>query len=365
LIDTILNSRALNTAIHHAGATKAHELEAVLRGVYPLINFSLVGLWEGWHRDGGIVDMDQRRIAFDRKAWLRELVRETGDDPRAAWTAVKPKGYLATRWQGRTFIFTAPFGRSTPEDFFQVMIEVEVEIIESLLVEDHPPDDLDDLLSPICLAREPIAEISAPKVQVARIFNVSQLLGEMAKAQRSAREKDLPNLQQKTIPLHSVYRNGRWAVLQDVPFLEARPQYLDEPIDQLRMIRDWAGSSPGKSGKEFCRHWYFDAKKFLLEQGKTTYNGCIPCWAIGKGAKELPELRFRDNESPFLVMDQLERFDQKVGHPFSWFFYMLHGNRITANTGEIVVAALRHGDINLPDHDAAVLFNWHDNPYGF
>lgn len=53
-------------------------------------------------------------------------------------------------------------------------------------------------------------------------------------------------------------------------------------------------------------------------------------------------------------------------YPFSWFFYMVHGNRIGAAAGGIVAKAIIAGEMKpLPEHDEKVLLRWAEQQYGF
>jgi hypothetical protein len=59
----------------------------------------------------------------------------------------------------------------------------------------------------------------------------------------------------------------------------------------------------------------------------------IPQWADADGGLDLPEIKSSLEASPYGVIEYLDQFDQQVGYPFAWYFYMLHGNRVTSSAG--------------------------------
>lgn len=61
----------------------------------------------------------------------------------------------------------------------------------------------------------------------------------------------------------------------------------------------------------------------------------------------------------------MQTLDRRVGVPFGWYFYMLHGNRVTDGAGHRVLEAAEQGLIVLPEHDYQVLRAWKARPYGF
>jgi hypothetical protein len=65
-------------------------------------------------------------------------------------------------------------------------------------------------------------------------------------------------------------------------------------------------------------------------------------------------------------MESLSNFDQQAGYPFAWYFYMLHGNRVSSSAGGVVARAIMDGRISpLPDCDTKVLLRWNSDKYGF
>jgi len=65
------------------------------------------------------------------------------------------------------------------------------------------------------------------------------------------------------------------------------------------------------------------------------------------------------------VFRKLEKLDRRVGVPFAWFFFMLHGDRVDQDVARRVIQAAEAGQIVLPEHDCRVLKAWEAYPYGF
>jgi hypothetical protein len=130
------------------------------------------------------------------------------------------------------------------------------------------------------------------------------------------------------------------------------------------LFQDWKESSAGQGGRRFCDHWWLEFSECRNELGVTNFS-LIPQWADADGGLGLPQIDPDWDESPYVVMDSLKRFDELCGYEFGWFLYMLHGNRIAKSAGGIVANALRAGLLRLPDCDIDVLMRWRESQYGF
>lgn len=64
-------------------------------------------------------------------------------------------------------------------------------------------------------------------------------------------------------------------------------------------------------------------------------------------------------------MDRVEQIDREMGTPFTWFFLMTHGNKVSPAVGETIAQGLREARVRLPEHDAKVLLRWADEQYLF
>ncbi|SAK61670.1 hypothetical protein AWB79_02825 [Caballeronia hypogeia] len=88
----------------------------------------------------------------------------------------------------------------------------------------------------------------------------------------------------------------------------------------------------------------------------------VPQWAHTRKIAELKNTRNLDVYSQYGMLTQ---FDERIGMPFAWYFYGLHGNLVKSGQMERVLEAAEAGLIALPEHDYRVLRRWGDAPYGF
>ena len=151
----------------------------------------------------------------------------------------------------------------------------------------------------------------------------------------------------------------------DIPFLDLCPDWLDRVPPAARLFRDWQESSPGKEGRHFCNHWFAQYNDYTNPKGERHLYFC-PQWADADGGLNLPEIAPGYESSPYGVMEALSEFDRQAGYQFAWYFYMLHGNRVTGSAGTVIAQAIQDGLINpLPECDKKVLLRWRSDKYGF
>jgi hypothetical protein len=134
-------------------------------------------------------------------------------------------------------------------------------------------------------------------------------------------------------------------------------------MNEMRILQDWADSSAGRSGAKFCGHWALDLKDSTRNNER--FMGFIPLWSDADGGLKLPVIQSRKCKSVYELMGKLDRFDHKVGHPFAWYFYLLHGNRMEFPVGRRVAEGIKSGLIRLQPHDEEVLLRWYAEEYGF
>ena len=158
--------------------------------------------------------------------------------------------------------------------------------------------------------------------------------------------------------------DGSTVINQSVPFFELYPDWLEQPPYELRFLRDWEQSSAGRGGHRLCDHWFLRLMDYVNHEGRRVL-GFIPQWADSDGGTDLPRITADEEASVFGIMAEVERFDTQTGYPFSWYFYMLHDNRVAPSVGRVLARGLREGRIRLPEGDEAVLMQWDKRPYVF
>ena len=116
---------------------------------------------------------------------------------------------------------------------------------------------------------------------------------------------------------------------------------------------------------EEAHNWYITTSDWKNESGRRQLS-LIPQWADADGGLDLPKISPDWDASPYGVMEFLSRFDLQSGYSFAWYFYMLHGNRITSSAGNVIAKAIKAGWIHpFPECDERVLLGWYERQYGF
>jgi hypothetical protein len=144
-------------------------------------------------------------------------------------------------------------------------------------------------------------------------------------------------------------------------FAELYPEHSKYPWKGARFFQDREASSAGRSGARICRHWVFDTYDYQRDPRSTRCMSYIPQWGFNRPLAKVDTRR----KNIYELFGKLQKLDQRVGVPFSWYFYMLHGNRVEDWAGERVIKAAEQGLIMLPECDYRVLKRWEDQPYGF
>lgn len=133
------------------------------------------------------------------------------------------------------------------------------------------------------------------------------------------------------------------------------------PCKEQRFFDDWTASSAGRSGARACDHWTFKTSDWTDPKHGERHLSFVPEWTATRKLAKLD----RRPPSDYELFGKLEALDQRVGVPFSWYFYMLHGNRVQDWAGEAFLASAEAGRIVLPEHDYQVLRRWCARSYGF
>ena len=89
--------------------------------------------------------------------------------------------------------------------------------------------------------------------------------------------------------------------------------------------------------------------------------GLVPQWTH---SKKLALLDSRKGDAQ-AFLGALKQLDLRVGVPFAWYFFMLHGNRVKDEAGQRMLRLLESDPGLLPAHDAAILRRWARRPYSF
>lgn len=363
----LLNVLEISKIISEVAPSAGHSglLEAI-NTRYPNTPFRLLQEFDDRTWDIGIIDQSGDRVSDKLGHWVDQQLAEADGNTRQVWEKYKDRGMLRTERKGSVLYLTSPYGPD-PDQFFQLQILVGPEIAERTLFRtDQPwpefPEDRADLVLGWSMADKHLV-LSPARYQLDELINIRKYIKDLVEGEKAWKLSRLPEMEAKVIRVQEV-APGEESIAYGVPYLDMCPEWLDRLPHAFRLFVDWKESSAGRGGHRFCDHWW------IKKSGWTESNGChrrslIPQWAESDGGLNLPEIDPSRDDSPYLVMDELVKFDELTGYPFSWFFYMLHGNRVMSYAGVLIANALKNDKIRLPECDETVLLRWVADGYGF
>jgi hypothetical protein len=365
----LLNLQELSRLVSSASPNPGHgPLLAALEERYPSTPFRIIQE-RGRTWAAGIIDKAGRRVTEDLGKWIDEELKINSGNAKAVWKKYKNAGFKRTEWVGSVIYLTAPFG-ADPDAFYQLEIQTGTEMTTQDLFDAstaYPPEDRWELISGHYQKyADSEREILAPaRYEVTALTNVRRSLRELVELDRVYRSSRLPELEKKVVRVQElVLGEGGYQSAFDIPLLELCPGLSDRLPAGYRLFQDWRESSAGQGGHKFCDHWWLEMGGWTEADGSKRLS-FIPQWAEADGGMDLPEISPSWEASPYGVMESLVQFDRLVGYPFAWYFYMLHGNRVTASAGGVIANAVKDGVIRLPACDEAVLLRWRQDQYGF
>ncbi len=262
----------------------------------------------GWHRLGGVVDAEYRRVALHIGAWAEEQF--DGDLGELMDICGEFRGF-ATRLEGCTHYITAATGERA-QDFVQIEIEVLQEVLERPLWDpDWMPDDLEDFIDPLDFPRLEPEPIGPPRLLFRRLVRVAD-------------------------------------------FLDSE----DASRNVKRFLSDWDRSSAGESAR-FSDHWCLGVREYTDSQGVDRLSA-KPVPLPGGEVRDLPDEVVGRGAT---LANLIHGFDRHRGYHFAWYFHMLTQRRVSYQLAEAVHADLMGAFDYLPARDIAVLRDWHKAPY--
>ena len=366
----LLNINELTNFIAATAPTSGHgPLLAALNSRYPNTPFRLLQEYDGRTWGVGIIDGAGNRVTDRLGKWVDQELALAGGSARTVWQKYKDQGLIRTERVGCCLYLVAPYGPD-PDQFYQLEILCGPELTTQQLFDPKPfftPEGRHDLLSgpALVFGDGERQELAPATYQFEKITNIRRFLRDLVESKRQNRLAELPEMEKRVIHVQEITPGeDGWSESYDVPFLDLAPDWLDLVPPELRLFQDWAQSSAGAGGARICDHWWMQTGEWTDAKGRKQYS-LIPQWAEADGGLDLPEISPDWEASPYGVMEQLQQFDNLVGYPFAWYFYMLHGNRIMHSAGGVVANAIKDGLLNLPEYDKKVLVRWKDDQYGF
>ncbi|MBK1720818.1 hypothetical protein [Thiocystis violacea] len=263
----------------------------------------------GWHRLGGVVDLDGKRIAHNITEWAEA---ESGGDIDELMFKLADVQYFATRMNGRTHYLVARTG-PLARDFIQIEVEQLQEVLDRTISDpDWFPDSIADFVDPIDFPRVEHEPVGAPRLLFRRLVRV--------------------------------------------PDLVASP---DAGPKLVRFLDDWDRSSAGESDG-FCHHWVLSIREYQDRDG----DGHLMAKPVPVMPEQVPELPGAEVARGAKLANQIHGFDREMGYPFAWYFHMLTNRKVSHQLAEAVHADLMGAYDYLPARDLKVLREWYQTPYG-
>ncbi|MCB1755018.1 MAG: hypothetical protein KDJ38_05825 [Gammaproteobacteria bacterium] len=289
-------------------------IESALKQRMPALDWQWVKTRSHWHRLGGVVDQDHRRICDNIQDWA---VAVADGDVDELITRYADLNYFATRLAGKTHYFTAPCS-DDPMDFMQLEVEELQEVVDRPLVEpDVFPDSLEEFLDPVDYSHVESVPIGEARFFFRRVSSISDLIRQ---AGRESNRQPNPNL--------------------------------------IRFFSDWRQSSAGEA-LHLCRYWVMsisqypdkDSENTLLLRPKSVYDGAVPAWP-DSGSFNGAELAV-----------YIHAYDRQVGYPFAWYFNLLGQKSANLHIIESVLKDQIGAYDYLPARDLKLLRRWEECPY--
>nr|UII03312.1 hypothetical protein PFGPPNCM_00221 [Paraburkholderia sp.] len=310
---------------------------------------------------GAVFDASGAKIAESYREWVKAEIEAQNGDVAAVWERNKDKGYLLSEVQPVLHFFAHDRGGPL-YNFTQLRIFAETEAITRNLFttanwrRPQTPNDLlvyhdylGDPIEPRPLGAERYRLYDAIDMQI--FLRVAAACADAERRVAADRRLKFTNLQTGESGTQS--------------FAEFHPGFDKYPNKSQRFFDDWSESSAGSSGERICRRWVFepqDSQGYQADKSQPRHLYFIPQWGHNRKVAAVEKIRNMDD---YALYGRLNKFDERIGVPFSWYFYGLHGNLVKAGALERIVSAAEDGLIVLPEHDYRVLKRWQEQPYGF
>jgi hypothetical protein len=276
----------------------------------PRLAFKPVLARGGWYRPGGVVDIDQHRIADSLRQWAE---RQAPDgDMQPLLDACMQGQLFATRLVGRTHYLTAATADAAAE-FVQLEVEELQEVLGRYLSDpDWLPESLEEFVDPLDYPQLEPEPVGTPRLVFRRFVAVPELL--------------------------------------------ADPDALH--VDDLRrFLQDWERSSAQGAQGHFCEHWILAIQDFIDSDGDARRNvHPVP-------ARPMERMTVTPGSGGAVLANLIQLFDRKAGYPMAWFFHLVATGSVPHAVGMQIVEDHDEGFSYLPARDLEMLRNWAAAPY--
>lgn len=264
--------------------------------------------------------------------WLRALYKEHREDVDSVFQYLRECPFSITKKTLKSVYVALPLSDIDSSQFFQIEIQSVIAEKERCLLSDierpYGLDCIEDLLNPNYSGylNHPRDFTDGLRYQFESQVRFDSFVYKAGNIDRVEHQRFIENP-----PIVKMTRSDSQEC-KYVPFLDLHPELAKyHACGTVRWVADWYRSSAQKEPP--YRHWYFEFIDSDLWQNpppeRTLY--FIPQWL---STKKLPEIRVKSNDTIHSLLARLEALDNKVGCPFAWYFFMLHGNRVEGSPGK-------------------------------
>lgn len=342
-------------------------LLGVLRAACPALNSIQLATPSsgGWFGKRQVLSATGELIHDDHRAFLQAELALSGD-PLETSRRLRPLGHRLSECAFTQLYFVSDPGTGSPADFTQVRVLATSESVDRRFFSSEDEGSWRDMadLRDLCEAAERGEHVHEDERRPTRayrlksVIDVNAFIRVGAQLDRQSREAAAGKVLQVT-ELTEGPGNGA-SRTRARTIAELDPDLMRYDWSGQRFIDDWATSSAGRSGARLSAHWVLDTSDYTdPATGKRTV-ALVPVWTFPKKLAEVT----RAKNGPELYA-KLAAIDKRVGVPFAWYFWMLHGNRVQGWVVERVLEAAEADLIVLPEHDYQVLRRWNARSYGF
>lgn len=300
-------------------------------------------------------------VAEDHESWLRIQLAADGGDMAVTRRRLQVSGFQLSKCHISEAFFTLDRG-GDQWNFSQVRCALEHEVIDRPLFNEydrHRSYAGEDFKGFVRDAEDGYEHPSAERTAIRPdTYTLTEAI-DLSKFMLLLDEDDARTREETRKRMFKLSSMGGDAPAL-VPYSRLDPNWERYPHKARRLGEDWAASSAGQSGARLSRSWIAKANDYTDPSGQR-WLSYIPMWTHTVKLAAVDATKGSDYE----LYGKLQKIDARVGVPFAWYFYMLHGNRVTDTAGERVLAAAEKGLIVLPEHDYQVLRRWRERPYGF
>lgn len=352
----------LGDAVGNATVSSGHaSLQAALRRNAPLCNAKLATTRGGsWLSRRKVLTAAGDLVADDHEAWLEVQCAADGGNAGRTLHRLARLDYRLTECEITTLYLTHDAG-GPQDNFIQLTVYQEDEFVDRRMFDPagghwwRDPKDVNDLRQASeegpRFDNEGRRRYRPSAYRLARAVEIAAFMKEAVAVDAARRAVQ----RQRTLVVTDGGGQTRHMTVEELDPEGARYAWPGQ-----RLLDDWTLSSAGRDGARVCDHWVFQTSDYTDPKGERLLS-VVPAWTNVRRIAEIA----RAPRSVYELFGKLESIDSRLGVPFAWYFYMLHGNRVHAWAGRRILEGAEDGKIVLPEHDYRVLKNWYERPYGF